>query len=422
MNTILAALGLGDEGKGAWCEYFADKTNANLSVRYNGGCQSARYVHHKGVAHQSQQFSAASLVRPRLKTLVLDNVPVNPDALIREAQALEELGLDALRRFIITYTNPVITPAHNFLCQLRESLSENPIGTTGIGVRELMADIAAGNEAHILRVCDLLRPDFEDKLSRIIEYQLVKTRALDAPCEMLEYEISEYFQRNPTDELTERYKQFASSVGEIISPPGKNRLLHRKNIIFEPAQGFWLDRQYGTIPYVTSTDTTTQPLGRLRIAGDTEIVGLTRAFAVRHGPGPLPTETTELSGADNNIFTKHQGNLRYGWLDLHMVKEAWNTNLSFFYPPDARLSLAVSHLDELSGLEQIPVAYGRNCDGSPQYSYLRGWQTDISGVRSSDALPEAAKQYLDFIQTIVGAPVRYVSVGPTIEHRFEIAL
>ena len=421
MNIVLNDLGFGDSSKGAWGEYFALRNDADLSVRYAGGCQGFHYIRHEGKPHPANQFSPASLVRPNLQTVIAGNVPTDPFRLLREGRVMQKrFGLDnPLSRILLTPDSPIITPAHDLLCGLRERHSEHQIGTTGVGVRELMSDIAAGDESLVFRVKDFFNSGWQDKFTKVVHHQLDKTHDLGIPDEILSGQLEEYSKRHPLPKLIEEYEQLLGSVGGIVDGEELNSLIHKKSTIFEMAQGTLLDRDHGFKPHVTSTTTTLKPIRQYSLnPSDTRFVFLCRAYMTRHGPGFFPTETDELNFPDDNGKHEFQGDFRYGWLDLHLLRYALDVNS--LYEPVSSGSLAVSHLDQLSHLEQIPVVCGRNCDGSPQFAYLRGWQTDIGSIKSADALPKEAKQYLDFMSVILDIPIGYVSVGPTQQHRFEV--
>lgn len=422
MNTVLVPLGFGDEGKGSWSEYFAKRICADLSIRYNGGCQGYHFIRVNGVPHPANQFSAAMLARPKLVTVIGEQVPVAPISLLAEGLVMEEkFGVNALSRLFLMLDSPVVTPAHNLLCETRELYSKDRIGTAGVGVREVMADIAAGDESLVMRMKDFFDAGWREKFAAVNEWQFEKIRHLDAPQDELAGRIAEFKADYPLCCMLNDLNRLLGKIGglgSVLSRKELDSLCWNTNLIFEPAQGTLLDREYGFKPHVTSTTTTVEPALAYGLDDSvTEYVGLCRAFMTRHGRGFFPTETDELGFADDNGMHEFQGKFRFGWLDLALLKYAIEVNQRF-----AKLSyLAVSHLDQLSGIPELKVCVEHD-DGRPQYAVMPGWEEDITKAKCLNDLPKAAREYLAFIQKNLDVPIRYVSVGPNLKERFEIAL
>ncbi len=451
-HQVLIALSYGDEGKGSWSEFFAQKIQANLCVRYNGGCQGIHYVHSDDYVHPASQFCAATLTMPNLKTIVNSTVPFWPNALLLESMALSSLGVDTpLKKIQVMDECPILTPAHNFLCTVRELLSIQKISTTGIGVRELMSDIESKNEDVILRARDLYQKDWKYKLKNVIDHQYQKAnQLLNNDLDYTTYQDIDGCQKQNT--LSKTIRNLELFIDQSHPPVNLSQVQNQISLnptIFEPAQGTLLDRHYGFKPYVTSTCTTVEPALRFVNQDNAVFYGLLRAYSTRHGNGLLLTEDTKLNRlSDDNKENIWQGKVRAGWLDLVSLKYAISINNRLLSPRKIN-KLAISCLDQLSGFGSIKVCtgYHHNLPRSnqkyftfdsnglisginfgfvqemqkislllskcwPEYIELPGWDSDITHCKHLEQLPANARHYLDFISEESEIEIGFVSVGP----------
>jgi adenylosuccinate synthase len=359
---IVVDLGFGDAGKGLVTDFLVRHFEAGVVVRYNGGAQSAHNViAPDGRHHTFSQFGSGTFV-PGVKTYLSKHVVVHPGALLVEGNILEGLGVqDAFSRLHVSDQCLVITPFHQAANRIREmARGENRHGSCGIGVGETVED-ALLNAEDCVRAGDLVNPSrLRRKLRSIRELkrdQLIKLCSDRLSEELLasEWEIFE------NDNVIDRWISsisLISNLGLIVDDSTLERWLHQtETVIFEGAQGVLLDEDKGFHPYTTWSNCTARNAYALiaELAPDSGVfqIGVLRAYAVRHGPGPLPTETGTLSSmvSEHNKHNEWQGAIRYGWLDAVLARYA----LEVAGRVDA---LAVTHLDLLSNLKTWKYCMG----------------------------------------------------------------
>ncbi|MBM3465417.1 MAG: adenylosuccinate synthetase [Armatimonadetes bacterium] len=387
MKTVVVGLGCGDEGKGTITDFLARQQPGARIVRFNGGPQAGHnVVTPEGTWHCFAQFGAG-LLCPGTTCASTEDVLVELEALRVEGEALVAKGVtDAFERITLSARCTVITPFHKMLCQLREAARGGaPKGTCGMGVGEA---VRMRERGLFLTVGEA--SDAREKLAAIKTVAFQEAEALREASP----EIYDWFRaRGDVDALSGAYRDVLSMVRvqEVVSGD-----------IFEGAQGALLDRTRGVQPYVTPADTT--HLAASARAPDARVIGVLRPFAHRHGPGPLPTEVEVPAFHDpRNPTNRWQGPFRVGWLDLPALRYGLSLN------PGVS-ALAITNLDRMSGLEEIPV-----CVAPGEYVRLPGWREDIAGVCCYDDLPTRARRYVEFIETALGVPLAIVSVTPTAE-------
>jgi len=359
---VLVDLGFGDAGKGLLTDYLVRRTGATMVVRYNGGAQAGHnVVAPDGQHHTFAQFGAGTFV-PGVRTFLSRDVIVHPTALFREEAHLRSVGVtDALQRLTISADALVITPYHQELNRLRELARGAELhGSCGVGVGETVGhDLATGDG---VRMRDLLdRATLRAKLERIRDY----AREVTVP----------------------RIDQWIDEATPAAALIGDDSSWHRDTVVFEGAQGVLLDQQYGFHPHTTWSTCTSENARRL-LAGTNAVVttiGILRTYAVRHGAGPLPTESEDVRATpfDHNTFNPWQGAVRRGWFDATLARYAIEA--------DAHIdALAITHLDWLPRI--------------PRWTYSDG------------ALRHCAANEGDVLRTIeevTGKPVAFGSRGPT---------
>ena len=413
-NTILVGAQWGDEGKGKIIDVLTEK--ADIVVRYAGG-NNAGHTVFIGKTKYVLHLVPSGILRKNKLCVIGNGVVVDPIGLVNEIQGLKKIGVKITGdNFILSETAHVVFPYHRELDAQREVLKgKNKIGTTKRGIGPAYGDKAARVG---LRVNDLVDPDrLEQKLSvRIKENNAVLT-SLGAKPLSFKQVFAEY-----------------NAAGRFLKPFVQNTvvLLHDAmgedaDILFEGAQGTFLDIDHGTYPFVTSSNTTAGgactgsgvPPHRMD-----RVVGVMKAYTTRVGEGPLPTENQEISDLLHGMgreFGATTGRARRcGWFDSVATRHATMVN--------GIDDLAVTNLDGLDTVETIRVcvAYRHGkarydyvpndaqvlAECEPVYVEFDGWRTPTDKARSWKQLPAKARAYLKAIAELTNAKLYIASVGP----------
>ena len=421
MNTILVGAQWGDEGKGKIIDVLTEE--ADIVVRSQGGNNAGHTVEigkEKFILH----LIPSGILRAGKKCVIANGVVIDPVALVKEIEGLEKRGIKLAGRLLISETSHLVLPYHRALDEARElRKGRNKIGTTKRGIGPAYGDKAARTG---LRMIDLMRPkSFSVKLKTRIEENNAILESLGGA------KIS-------FKEVEKIYLE----AGRKLAPYIKNTVvwLHeqlekKKRILFEGAQGTFLDIDFGTYPFVTSSNTTAGgsctgsgiPPHRMD-----RVVGVMKAYTTRVGEGPLPTECAEVSDmlhAMGREFGATTGRARRcGWFDAVATHYARVVN--------GIDELAITNLDGLDTLKEIKICVAYECRGKriafppndaeellhcrPIYRKFAGWQKDTSAVRHFKKLPAATQTYLKALADLTGAKLRIVSVGPQREQTFEV--
>jgi adenylosuccinate synthase len=417
---LVVDLGFGDAGKGLLCDYLVRATKARWVVRFNGGAQAGHnVVTADGSHHTFSQFGAGSFV-PGVQTYLARDVVVHPTALGSEARHLVRAGVtDAMQRMHVDPQCRVTTPFHQASNRVRELLrGAARHGSCGVGVGETVQDSVTTPEL-TLRFGELKTPErARDKLFALralkqheFREQLAAGATPDVQHELLAF----------TDaELPDRWLAAASDVARQVSRAASSTPTTDSDaVVFEGAQGVLLDERFGFHPYTTYSRTTfegaDEELRRWAFNGDVQRIGVLRSYAVRHGPGPLPTEAGEVTARTqepHNQTGSWQQRVRKGWLDMVLLDYA----LRACGGVDC---LAVTHLDALralpdfqychaySGIGSLPLP-GNLAEQAALTARLAAAQPSyrtLSPRASPDALREIIAQYS-------AAPVRFTGYGP----------
>ncbi|MES1184072.1 MAG: adenylosuccinate synthetase [Myxococcales bacterium] len=417
---VVVDLGFGDAGKGLMTDYLVRRHEAELVVRFNGGAQAGHnVVDPSGREHTFSQFGSGTFV-PGVGTHLASPVVVHPTALRVEAARLDAVGEpDALRRVSVDPRCLVTTPFQQAANRLRERLRGGARhGSCGVGVGETVADALATPELAV-RFGELLRPErLRDRLEAVREHKSAEfsARAGSAPDPDAARELA--LLSDP--EVSERWLELATDVARTVRIVGDEAVTETRGpVVFEGAQGVLLDQDFGFHPFTTWSRCTPagarELLSRIGWAHPVETIGVLRAYAVRHGPGPLPTEdalvvakTTER----HNHTGPWQGPVRKGWLDLALLSYA----IRACGGVDA---LAVTHLDAVAAL--APYRWCERYASRPMLE-LPGSLDEQAALTQqlfaaephyaavSDATPEALCQKL---AERAAVPVKYGSSGPS---------
>jgi adenylosuccinate synthase len=410
-NTILIGMQWGDEGKGKIIDVLT--AEADIVVRSQGGNNAGHTVIHRGVKYILHLIPSGILRRGKV-CVIGNGVVVDPLALLAEIDGLRKLGVRIQKNLLVSDCAHLVLPYHRLVDEQRE-LRRGRIGTTKRGIGPAYGDKAARTG---LRVSDLMQPIvFSKKLqAKIIENNRILQALGAKPISFRE--------------VNETYL----AAGEKLRPLVANTVmyLHRamaqgKSVLFEGAQGTFLDIDHGTYPYVTSSNTTAGgactgtgvPPHRMD-----RVVGVMKAYSTRVGEGALPTEDAQLAQVLHNLgreFGATTGRKRRcGWFDAVATRYAGMIN--------GIDELAITNLDGLDHVDPIRVcvAYRLNgkrldvlpCDANhlancePVYEDVPGWNAPTHGAKKFSQLPSAAKKYVRLISELTGGKLSMVSVGP----------
>ncbi len=406
----------GDEGKGKLTDLLAREMQ--VVVRYQGGHNAGHTIVVDGQTFVLQLVPSGVLY-PWVIPVIGNGVVVDPAVLTQEMSALERQGVDC-SRLRVSGNAHLIMPYHTELDRLTERhLGKNRLGTTKRGIGPAYADKAARVG---LRVQDLLDAKiFREKLEVVLkEKNLI---------------LAKVYNRLPlsVDDIADVYLgKLAPRLEPLITDTVglvHDALDSGANVLFEGAQATFLDLDQGTYPFVTSSNPvaggacTGAGVGPRHI---NRVIGIAKSYVTRVGSGPFPTEiederADELVERGHEYGTNTGRRRRPGWFDAVMLRQAVRLN--------SLTEVALTKLDVLDSFDtlRVCVAY-EDSDGeryqhmpyhqsvvhrvTPVYEDLPGWQSDLTEVTSVDDLPEAARNYIDFLAAQIGAHVRFVGVGP----------
>ena len=401
----------GDEGKGKLVDVLAEQ--ADIVVRYQGGANAGHTVvvgDRQFVLHQIP----SGILHAGAVCVVGNGVVLDPETFFAELDELGGQGIDVSGRLFISDRAHVVLPYHKLLDQASEKHQQ--IGTTGRGIGPAYED-KIGRRG--VRVADLCRvATARTMLTERIERANAMLQLLGSANRASLEEHLELVER-----LSVRLRPLATDTGRLVY----RALRDGRRVLLEGAQGALLDVDHGTYPYVTSSNTTAGGAAVGAGIGPTEIdgvLGVVKAYTTRVGNGPLPTEVTgeletrlrELGGEFGATTGRPR---RCGWFDATVVRYSVRVN--------GLTGLAVTKLDVLDSFDAIPVGVsyrldGEECDDVPSdvellervkpvYETLPGWGRSTTSARRLADLPPQARAYLDRLQDLAGAPIRYVSVG-----------
>ena len=413
-SVVVVGTQWGDEGKGKITDFLSQ--DAEVIARYQGGDNAGHTIVIDGKKFKLHLIPSG-IFFPEKISVIGNGVVVNPKSLVKELEYLHAEGVstDSLR---VSDRAHVIMPYHIALDNAEEaSKGDAKIGTTKNGIGPCYADKI--NRIGI-RICDLYDLEtFKQKLAYNVEFKnKMLTKVYDA--EPVNY-----------DEILADYIKYAEALKPYVTDTNiavLKAIKEDKKVLFEGAQATMLDLDHGTYPFVTSS----HPIAGGASTGAgigpnylKNIFGVVKAYATRVGAGPFPTELLDETGDNLRELGHEFGTVtgrprRCGWLDLMVVKYAAGLN-SLDY-------LAITRLDILDTFKELKICVGyklngKEVEGFPAnlkdleaceavYETLPGWETDISGIREYDKLPENARKYVERIAEVTGVPLGIVSVGP----------
>lgn len=428
-NVVILGTQWGDEGKGKIVDLLTDK--AACVVRFQGGHNAGHTLVINGkktVLH----LIPSGILRDNVMCLIGNGVVISPQALLKEMKELEEEGVPVRERLRLSPASPLILPYHVSLDLAREAArGAKPIGTTGRGIGPAYEDKIARRG---LRLGEMFHKErFAEKLKGILEYHNFVLKNY--------YKVEEVdFQKTYDDTMghAEQLKELLCDVPSVLQEFRKKG----DNILFEGAQGTLLDIDHGTYPYVTSSNTTAggtatgSGFGPLYLD---YVLGITKAYTTRVGSGPFPTELScevgKHLGEKGHEFGATTGRARRcGWFDAVALRRAVYIN--------SLSGLCLTKLDVLDGLKEVKIcnAY-KDKQGKlitslpdeievfdeiePVYESMPGWSESTVGVKTVEALPQAARNYIKRLEEVVGVNIDIISTGPdreetiVLRHAFE---
>lgn len=412
---VIVGMQWGDEGKGRVVDAVMPK--CDVVVRYQGGANAGHTVIVEGKKYVFHILPSGMLYSGKV-CVVGNGVVIDPDRLFEELGELSSQGMDRAR-LVVSGSAHVVMPYHKVLDQLEESVrsKEKRIGTTGQGIGPCYVD--KFNRTGI-RVYDLMHPDMlRDKLDYILG---LKNQIITGIYNETPMSFDTVYEKVMS--WSERLSVYIGDSSSVIA----KALNEGKCVLFEGAQGTLLDIDHGTYPYVTSSNPTCGGVFTGTGVGPKsidKIIGVAKAYCTRVGEGPFPSEDLGEMGKYLREKGREYGATtgrprRCGWLDLVALKYAARIN--------GATHLALTKLDVLSGLEEIKVCVAYEYEGKklddypadtwmlsqvkPLYRTFKGFSEDTSGAKAMEDLPQAARDYVKFIEDQTGLPVMMLGVGP----------
>ncbi len=412
MVDVILGLQWGDEGKGKIVDYFAPQYD--VVARFQGGPNAGHTLYVDGKKVVLHQIPSGIFHQDKIN-IIGNGVVLDPVTLKRECDTVASFGIDVRKNLFISERTNLIVPTHRALDKASElSKGESKIGSTLKGIGPAYMDKTGRNA---LRVGDILSKNFT---TDYIKLRLKHQKILDS------YHFNE--------DISAWEEEFFEALEFLRTIPvvnGEYFINHHisdgKKILAEGAQGSMLDVDFGTFPYVTSSNTISAGVCTgLGVAPQQirDVLGVTKAYCTRVGSGPFPTELEDETGDElrkiGNEFGATTGRpRRCGWIDLVALKYSCMIN--------GVTQVVMTKADVLDSFETLQVCTAYNINGEekkevpyqmdkmpiePVYQPFKGWNTSCEAMTGAADLPEAMSTYISFINEYIGAPVTYISNGP----------
>ena len=409
-SLILVGTQWGDEGKGKIVDYFSEKFSA--VCRFQGGHNAGHTIYNdkkKFVLH----LIPSGIFYNHVSCFIGQGVILSLDSLLEEVETIESKGINLDGKLRISRYCSLLLPVHAKIDQLRED-NKNKIGTTRRGIGPAYEDKTARRS---IKAFDLEDDSLlEDKLKNLLDYYNFQIENI--------HKAEKFNYQEVFDNLKETYSKTSKFFGDVTD--SLEEIYEKGNhILYEGAQGTLLDVDYGTYPYVTSSNTLATSVGvgsgfPKSIYAD--VLGIVKAYTTRVGEGPFPTELHDEYGEKiakiGNEFGATTGRpRRCGWLDLVALKySAKLNNLT---------SLCVTKLDVLDSFSEIKVCDEYEIDNEivqyksrqlhkvkPKYKIFKGWEQSLSQCQKYSELPKEAREFLEFIEDYTKVKISLISNGP----------
>jgi adenylosuccinate synthase len=412
MVDVILGLQWGDEGKGKIVDYFAP--HYSIIARFQGGPNAGHtlYVNDKKIVlHQIP----SGIFHESIVNLIGNGVVLDPVTLKKECATVAGFGVDVKKNLFISERTHLILPTHRALDKAAElSKGDGKIGSTLKGISPAYMDKTGRNG---LRVGDLLHKSF---ISSYIKLRLKHQKLLD------NYHFSEEI--SAWEEEFFEAVEFLKTLNIVNGEYFINEALNKgKKVLAEGAQGSMLDIDFGTFPFVTSSNTISAGVcSGLGVPPQkiNEVIGISKAYCTRVGSGPFPTELMDGTGEQLRTTGSEFGATtgrprRCGWIDLVALEFACMIN--------GVTSLVMTKADVLDAFDELSMCTAYKTDGEitnqvpfqmtrnqiePQYKIFKGWKQDSSFFKDVSELPEEMKAYINFINKTLGVPVGFISNGP----------
>ena len=396
-NTLILGLQWGDEGKGKIVDALAESSEA--VCRFQGGHNAGHTLKVDG-EQKVLHLVPSGILHPKVNCLLGNGLVLSLPALAQEILDLKESGINFEDRFFVSEDCCLILPTHIAIDKVRDK--QEGIGTTGRGIGPAYEDKIARRAIRFGDLKDL--KELKIKLSKLVNYH---NQVLEKLYNAESIAFDDVFEELENHLFL--YNHYKCKTQDLL----KIWVKQDKTIIFEGAQGSMLDIDHGTYPFVTSSSTTAGGLSSGLGIGPKHIdsiLGITKAYTTRVGEGPFPTElfdanAEELAKVGHEFGATTGRPRRCGWLDLKSLEVIMFIN--------SVTNLCITKLDVLDGFKDIKVCVDYDNDEKPIYKTFAGWREDTSNVRSFDELPEAAQNYISYIEETLDCPVGIVSVGPS---------
>ncbi len=415
-NVVVVGAQWGDEGKGKIVDWLSER--ADVVVRFQGGHNAGHTLVIDGVSYKLSLLPSG-VVRGKL-SVIGNGVVFDPHAFVAELDRLAAQGIAVTPEILKVAENvPLILSVHRELDGLREDAASNSgtkIGTTRRGIGPAYED-KVGRRA--IRLMDLAEPDsLALKIDRLLTHHNALRRGLG------QAEVAVSAVATELEAVAARVLPYMDRAGALIDAKRRDGA----RILFEGAQGTFLDIDHGTYPYVTSSNTVAGQAAAgsgIGPGGIGYVLGIVKAYTTRVGEGPFPTEQQndigDFLGTRGHEFGTVTGRKRRcGWFDAALVRQAVAVN--------GITGIALTKLDVLDGLDEIRVCTGYRLDGQeiswlpagqaaqariePVYQTIEGWSGTTAGARRWADLPAAAVKYVRLIEDLIGAPVALLSTSP----------
>ena len=401
----------GDEGKGKIVDLLSK--NVNIVARYQGGANAGHTVYKDDKKIVLHQIPTGAL-RENCICILGNGMVVDPIGILEEINTLKNLKIKVKNRIMIDYYSHIVTPIHKYIDKTNEQRTNNEIGTTCKGIGPTYSD--KYNRKGI-RAIDLLSDDIlKEKIDKRLFIAINNNEIEQKDIESLKQDIQVFY--NTTQEIKEYIQDTFLVLYDSQFP----------KILIEGAQGTMLDIDYGTYPYVTSSNCSSGGIGTglgIPVSKINNIVGIFKAYTTRVGGGPFPTELFDDDGENLGKIGKEFGATtgrprRCGWFDLVVAKYSAKIN--------GLTHIALTKLDILNTFKTIKVCIAyklnnkitanlsevlNNLDNiEPIYQEFQGWNSDIHQSENFNDLPKEAQEYIQFLENEIEVPINIISIGP----------
>ena len=411
---VLLGLQWGDEGKGKIVDVLAPQYE--VVARFQGGPNAGHTLEFDGIKHVLHQIPSG-IFRSQILNIIGNGVVLDPIILKKEIEALGKFSIDYRKNLVISKKATIIVPTHKLLdAAYEQSKGDKKIGSTLKGIGPTYQD-KIGRSA--LRIGDVLSPDFKEKYAVLLN----------------KHKSTLSFYNYPLDALEEMERQFFDAIEFVKTLPlidseytVNDALNGNKRILAEGAQGSLLDIDFGSYPFVTSSNTMTAgACTGLGVAPSKigEVFGIFKAYCTRVGSGPFPTELMDSTGEEmrkeGNEFGSTTGRpRRCGWLDLPALKYSIMINgvtQLFMMKADVlnifeEIKVCTAYeLPSGEQIEKLPFEINE-LDIKPVYKTMKGWYCSLDGVSTYEEFPVALKDYVTYLEMELQVPIKLVSIGP----------